>query len=83
MDDYKTMMYNIAMVPVGVGWCCWLATSLGVPFITAFYIAKLDKMQGLSPVGSDAIIWTTIYGPFSIPISVLAAGERTVRFFRS
>lgn len=83
MDDYKTMMYNIAMVPVGIGWCWWLATSLGAPVMASVYIAKLDEMQGLSNVGSDAIMWTTIYDPLSIPLSVLAAGERTLQFFRS
>jgi hypothetical protein len=51
--------------------------------MASVYIAKLDEMQGLSNVGSDAIMWTTIYDPLSIPLSVLAAGERTLQFFRS
>ena len=74
---------NNSDVPLAIIWGCWLATSLGVPFITAFYVAKLDEKQGLSTIGSDDIIWTTVLGPFSIPISLIHAGSRTINYFRN
>jgi hypothetical protein len=77
------VVYNIAMAPLVIVWGCWLASSLGVPVMTSVYVAKLDEMQGLSTVGSDAIIWSTLLGPFSIPISLIHAGSRTIDFLRS
>jgi hypothetical protein len=83
MNDCDNVMYDIALVPLGFVWYCWLASSLGVPFMTALYVARLDEMQGLSTIGSDAIIWSTVLGPFSIPISLIHAGSRTIDFLRS
>lgn len=82
MNNFKNAACNISMVPLIIVWGCWLAPSLGVPFISAVYVAKLDEMQGLSTVGSDDIIWTTVLGPFSIPISLIHAGSKTVDFLR-
>ena len=82
-DNFKNVAGNVAMVPLTIVWGCWLASSLGVPFITASYVAKLDEKQGLSTIGSDAIIWTTVLGPFSIPIALMHAGSRTVDYFAS
>jgi hypothetical protein len=62
MNDCENVMYDIALVPLGFVWYCWLASSLGVPFMTALYVARLDEMQGLSTIGSDAII----YGRLSV-----------------
>lgn len=72
---------DVAMVPLKIAYVGWLASSLGVPFITFLYVRKLDQLQGLSEIGSDDIIWTTALGPFSIPISLIHAGSRTLSYF--
>lgn len=83
MAMFKDIVHNVAMASLTVGWVCWCATSLGVPFLTAQYIAKLKEKQGLSTVGSDAVIWYTVLGPFSIPIALLEAGIITIDYLRS
>ena len=80
MSNCENITYNIAMVPVTIIWGCWLASSLGVPFMTAIYVSHLHEKQGLSTIGTDAIIWTTILGPFSIPIALAYAGSKTVDY---
>ena len=80
-EKYKSVLNNILMTPLVFTWYCWLASSLGVPFLTAIYITELDKLQGLTTIGSDTIMWSTILGPFSIPISLVYAGMRTIQFF--
>ena len=82
MNAVQNIACDIAMVPLTIIWGCWLASSLGVPFITYLYVQKLDQLQGVSDIGSGDIIWTTALGPFSIPISLIHAGSRTWVYFR-
>jgi hypothetical protein len=80
--DSEEIACNVAMVPLTILWGCWLASSLGVPFLTAFYVRNLDEKEGLSTIGSGDIIWSTILGPFSIPVSLIHAGIRTAEYLR-
>lgn len=81
INNIKKISLNIAIGTLTLLWFSWLASSLGVPVITLMYINKLDTMRGLSTFGNDDIMWIILYGPFSIPISLLHAGSRTIDYF--
>jgi hypothetical protein len=78
--NIKKISLSLGMSILSSLWILWLASSLGVPIVTLLYINKLDTMRGLSTFGNDDIMWIMLYGPFSIPISLLHAGSRTIDY---
>ena len=60
---------------------CWMASSLGVSLLAYIHVNKLDQIRGLSVIGrNNYILWSTIFGPFSIPFALACVRSRRTFF---